>query len=464
MEGNKSKEALIKADVKRARELFATGNTLSYKARINTLLRLKDILGKNKDAILDALHSDLNKSHYEGYMTEYALVISEIEYAIKKLRAWMKPKRQKASLAQFISTVHLHSVPYGTVLIMSPWNYPFQLTMIPLIGAVAAGNVVIVKPSFYSRHTSELLEKIINSEFTDARIKVITGSREENKALLDEEFDYVFFTGSPTVGKLVMESCSKYLTPFTLELGGKSPCIIDKNIDLKKAAKRVLFGKLLNAGQTCVAPDYLLVHEDVYDEFLASLISIYKTMMKGEYRERNFPCIINQKHFDRIAALVDESEVFYQDDFNKANALQYPFTIVKNADKDSAIMQEEIFGPVFPVLKWKKFGDLKRIISYNKNPLALYLFTKDGALGNKVIKEISFGGGCINDTIMHIASHHQPFGGVGRSGIGRYHGKYSFDTFSRKKNIVRKWWCFDLKVRYHPYKNPKGHLPYFLLK
>ncbi len=464
MKENKTKEAVIKADVKKAREVFAKGTTLSYKSRINTLLRLKSILERNKDNILEALHKDLNKSHYEGYMTEYALVISEIEYAIKSLRCWMKPKRQKASLAQFISTVHLHSVPYGTVLVMSPWNYPFQLTMIPLIGAIAAGNVVIVKPSYYSKHTSDLLEKIINSEFTDARVKVITGSREENKALLDEEFDYVFFTGSPTVGKLVMESCSKYLTPFTLELGGKSPCIIDRGVDLKKTAKRVLFGKLLNAGQTCVAPDYLLVHEDVYDEFLASLIMLYKSMMKGEYRKKNFPCIINQKHFDRIEGLVNESEVFYQDEFNKDKPLQYPFTLVQNVDKESAIMKEEIFGPVFPVLKWNKIGDLKRIISYNKNPLALYLFTRNKALANTVIKEISFGGGCINDTIMHIASHHQPFGGVGRSGIGRYHGKYSFDTFSHKKSIVRKWWFFDLKVRYHPYKKPEGHLPYFLLK
>ncbi len=460
----RDKSVVIQEQVEDARRLFESGITLSYEARISILRRLKRIIVANKEQILGALHSDLHKSRYEGYMTEYALVLSELDYTIKKLRSWMRPKRMQASLAQFVSTVRLHHVPYGVVLVMSPWNYPFQLSMMPLIGAIAAGNVVVFKPSAYSAALSELFAEMFNTEFKEGVIRVVTGSRKENQALLEQEFDYVFFTGSPVVGSLVMEACAKHLTPFTLELGGKSPCIVDKTADLKKTAKRILFGKLLNSGQTCVAPDYLLIHEDVYDDFVPILVDTYTSMMNEGYRRENFPCIINEKHFERIDGLVKGSPVYYQDSFDPELPRLYPFTLLERVSMSDPVMQEEIFGPVFPMLKWKELADLKAIIREHKNPLALYCFTKDQALADRVVKEIPFGGGCINDTIMHIASHHQPFGGVGRSGIGSYHGHYSFETFSHQKNVVRKWWYLDLPVRYHPYKNPDKHLPYFMLK
>lgn len=456
---------IIQETVLQGRNFFNSGKTLQYDYRKQSLIRLEQALKEYKNDVLNALKADLNKSYHEGFMTEYALVMAELHLAIKKLKKWMRPEHKKVALSQMPATAKVYSDPFGLVLIMSPWNYPFQLCLIPIIAAIAAGNTVIVKPSAYSKNTSDIIAKIMEKAFNLGHVSVIKGGRSENEALLDEAFDYIFFTGSPIVGKLVMEKAAQHLTPLTLELGGKSPCIISDTTDLKMAAKRVAFGKILNAGQICVAPDFAFVSEKIVDQFINELITAEQDMLKTkDYARECFPCIINEKHFNRLQNLIKTTKPTYQSSCYNEDKRQIPFTIIKNPELDSLIMQEEIFGPILPIITYKNIDEAFDFIKARPKPLALYLFTDDRQLQKRVVTELTYGGGCINDTIMHLASHTLPFGGVGNSGMGQYHGKYGFDTFSHKKSVLKKWKLFDLAVRYHPIKNSNKTLPEFLFK
>ncbi len=455
----------IKEKVRNGKEFFDSSITLEYSYRLNSLKNLEKTLKKYQKEALLALKQDLNKTHYEGFMTEFAIVMSELSLAIKNLKKWMKPISVRPALSQIPANAKIHSQPYGLVLIMSPWNYPFQLSLIPLISAISAGNTAIIKPSAYSPKTSDLIEKIVNEAFDEYHVQVVKGGREENSALLDEAYDYIFFTGSPAVGKVVMQKASENLTPITLELGGKSPCIVDENAKIRTSAKRIVFGKLLNAGQTCVAPDYALVHENIVDEFIEELVKAEDKMLRDiNYASETLPKIINEKHRTRISNLLENEVTVYESELYDIDLGQIPFTIIKNPSEDSPIMQDEIFGPILPIITYSDIEEAFDFIKNRKKPLALYLFTRDKRLKERVVKELRYGGGCINDTIMHIASHKLPFGGVGNSGMGRYHGKYGFDTFSSKKSVLEKWNYFDMSIRYHPYIRPNGKLPMFLFK
>lgn len=443
----------IKDIVERQRAHFLSQDTLDIPFRLNALKKLKTYIRDNEKDILDALKKDLNKAPFESYAAEVGLIHSELNDAIKNLYKWNRKKRVRTPLAHFKSSSYIVSEPYGVVLIMSPWNYPFQLTLAPLIGAISGGNCAVVKPSAYSPCTSAIIAKIIRDCFDERYIAVIEGGREANQQLLKEKFDYIFFTGSVSVGKTVMEAASRNLTPVTLELGGKSPCIVDKDVNIDIAAKRIIWGKCLNSGQTCVAPDYLLVHKDVKDRLLNAMKKCIVEFY-GEVPCKNdeYPRIINEKHFNRLRALLNNGKVVAGGDLNEAT-LQISPTILDNVKWDDPVMNEEIFGPILPVLE---FSDLEQVITAvnsHPKPLALYLFTDSSEVEKRIVKSISFGGGCINDTLVHLATSYMPFGGVGESGMGGYHGKWSFDTFTHKKSILKKSFRVDIKLRYPPYKN-----------
>lgn len=399
----------------------------------------------------------------ESYMSEVGVVLSELTHMIKHIKKWTKNKTVPTPLSQFHAHSFMSPEPYGCVLIMSPWNYPFQLTMVPLIGALAAGNTAVVKPSAYAPATSRVLAKILAECFDEEYVAVVQGGRKENSELLDQRFDYIFFTGGVNVGKLVMERASRYLTPITLELGGKSPCIVDKSANLKLAAKRIAFGKFLNAGQTCVAPDYVLVHESIKEELILYIMDALRNFFGEHPLEcENYPKIINEKHFNRLQGLMENERIAIG---GKTNAyLQIEPTILDEVDIASPIMQEEIFGPLLPVIS---YHDLHEVISYlndQEKPLALYLFTTSKDTEEKILTSCSFGGGCINDTIIHLMSNHLPFGGVGMSGMGNYHGKKSFDTFTHYRSVVKKSNWIDLPFRYHPYSKTKDRIIRLFLK
>lgn len=454
----------IEEAYEKSQVLFSSGNTLSEKARRNALNRLETTIRRNHDQILAALAADLNKSIYEGYMTELAIVLGELHLAKKKLKKWMRPIRRPIAVAQAPGKVRIIREPYGVVLVMSPWNYPFQLTLNPIIGALAAGNTVIVKPSAYSPATSQIIAQICDDAFPDGQVRVIQGGREENQALLDMPFDYIFFTGSPTVGHVVMEAAAKHLTPMTLELGGKSPVIVEKTANIKKTAQRILFGKLLNAGQTCVAPDHILCQGQVKDELLRQLKRQSQAIFEDpEYINKAWPKIITERHYERLLDLIDQESVVIGGQGN-SETRQINFTLLDEPAWDSPVMSEEIFGPILPILVWDDLDQLIKEQKARAKPLALYVFTKDKIVRDRILNELSFGGGCVNDTVMHLSSAKAPFGGVGNSGMGNYHGEYSFRTFTHEKTILQKWWSFDLPVRYHPYKDPKSHLPENLLR
>jgi aldehyde dehydrogenase (NAD+) len=439
----------IKQIVSRQREYFYTDATKSIDFRVAALKRLQSAIMRDEGKILEALKKDLNKSDFEGYMTEVGIVLDELRFCLKHIRGWAKTKTVRTPLAQFHAKSFIVPEPYGVALILAPWNYPFQLCVGPLIGAISAGNCAVIKPSAYAPNTSHILAEIIASCFPPEYITVVEGGREENTELLMQKFDYIFFTGSVGVGKVVMEAASKNLTPVTLELGGKSPCIVDQTADLKCAAKRIAFGKYLNAGQTCVAPDHLLVHRSVKDELIAHIKTAVKEFFpKGEYAD--MPVIINDKHFNRLLGLMKEEKVLLGGDYDPKTRFIEP-TILGDITFDSPIMQEEIFGPILPVLTFDTMDKVIASVNARPKPLALYLFTSDKTTEHSVLKSISFGGGCINDTIIHLATPHMGFGGVGDSGMGSYHGKLSFDTFSHYKSIVKKYTWIDIPMRYHPY-------------
>lgn len=400
---------------------------------------------------MDALQADLGKSAAESYMCEVGIVLSEISYMLKHVRAYAKEKRVRTPLAQYVSRSYVKPSPHGVVLIMSPWNYPFMLTLDPLVDALAAGNTAVLKPSAYSPHTSAVLQSLIAECFEPEYVAVITGGRAENQHLLKESFDYLFFTGSPAVGKEVMRHAAGTLTPVTLELGGKSPCVVTKSAKLKLAARRIVFGKFLNCGQTCVAPDYIYCDAAIKEELVRELIR--ETKRQYSIRALSNPDygkIINEKHFHRICGLIDPDKVVYGGG-SDSESLRIEPTILTDVTWDDAVMQEEIFGPVLPILTYDDLDDALEIINSRPHPLAFYLFTEDKAEMRYVTDVCSFGGGCINDTIIHLATSNMGFGGVGNSGMGSYHGKAGFDTFSHKKSIVDKKTWMDLPMRYQPY-------------
>lgn len=457
-------ETEIKKIVQTHRAYFNTGATLNIEGRIQALNKLKACIVKYEAKIHNALEKDLGKSVFESYMCETGLVLSEISYMLKHIHSFARERTVWTPLAQFHSRSYKKPSPYGVVLIMSPWNYPFLLTIEPLVDAIAAGNTAVLKPSAYSPCTSEIIRAIIQECFEPQYVSVVTGGRAENTCLLNEHFDYIFFTGSQAVGKEVMKKAAEHLTPVTLELGGKSPCIVDKSANMKLAAKRIVFGKYLNCGQTCVAPDYVYCDRAVKDRLVKEIRrQIQKQFGKVPLHNFDYGKIINEKHFERICRLINRDKVVYGGKVNRGT-LQIEPTVMDNVTFADAVMQEEIFGPLMPILTYDTPDEVIRNINALPHPLALYIFTRDRAFARKIISRCGFGGGCINDTIIHLATSEMGFGGFGESGMGFYHGKDGFDTFSHYKSIVDKKTWLDLPMRYQPYKNFYGKLVRFFLK
>lgn len=432
---------------------FIQNKTKEYNLRLHFLIKLKNEIIKYLPDIYKALYQDLGKSEHECYLTEISLVLSELNYIIKNLKKWMKPKKVKTPLFLFKAKSYIYQEPYGQVLILSPWNYPFQLSLVPLIAAVSAGNTVILKPSSSSLNTSKIIKKIINNVFDSSFVEVIIGSSTEAEELLKLKFDYIFFTGSIKIGKKVMEYASKNLTPITLELGGKSPCIIDSNVNMKKVVRRIIFGKFLNAGQTCIAPDYILIKKESKDDFIKffkeDIINFYTNNILDN---KDYPKIINEHHYNRLINLIKEQNIVFGGNY-KDNKIEP--TLLDDINFDSNIMKDEIFGPILPIITFNNFYDLINLLKEKEKPLALYLFTEDKKIEDLIISNISFGGGTINDTIMHFTNPNLPFGGVGLSGIGNYHGYNSFKTFSHEKSVLKRSLLIDFKMRYHPLTDKK---------
>ena len=457
-------EQEINAIVAAQRKYFQTGATLPVSFRIDALRRLYDAVSGSEKEIHDALRKDLGKSGFESYMCETGLVLEEISYMLKHVRRFAGEKRVRTPLAQFHSRSYKKPSPYGVTLIMSPWNYPFMLTLSPLVDALAAGNTAVVKPSAYSPNTSEVIRKILTKCFEPQYVSVVTGRRAENTCLLHEHFDYIFFTGSQSVGKEVMRNASDHLTPVTLELGGKSPCIVDQTANIRLAARRIVFGKYLNCGQTCVAPDYIYCHRSVRDRLIKEIQKqIRRQFGKKPLDNKNYGKIINEKHFDRILGLIDKEKVIFGGNSDR-DALRIEPTVMDNVTFSDAVMQEEIFGPLMPILTFDSLDEVIRNVNAMPHPLALYLFTSSKAAAKKVTARCGFGGGCINDTIIHLATTEMGFGGFGESGMGSYHGKTGFDTFTHYKSIVDKKTWLDLPMRYQPYRKMHEKMVRFFLK
>ena len=449
-------ETLLEAQ----REYFASGATLPVDNRIQALRHLRRAITDHEEALLEALRLDLGKSAAESYMCEVGMVLEELSYMIDHTRKFARDQRVPTPLAQFKSRSYRKPSPKGCVLIMSPWNYPVLLTLGPMVDALAAGNTVILKPSAYAPHTAAAIGKLIEGSFDPRYVAVVTGGRKENQALLDLPFDHIFFTGSKEVGKTVMAAAGRHLTPVTLELGGKSPCIVTEKADLRIAARRIVFGKYLNCGQTCVAPDYLYVHRSVKDELLGYI----KAEIAAQHGDTplthpDWGKIINEKHWARLMDLIDRqrSKVMVGG-AGKADTLQIAPTVLDNITWEDPIMQDEIFGPILPVLVYDDLEEVVEAVGSHDRPLALYIFTKSKRESRYVLSRCRFGGGCVNDTIIHLATTHMGFGGVGESGMGSYHGKAGFDTFSHHKSIVDKATWLDLSMRYRPYSEWKDRI------
>ncbi|GIP42935.1 aldehyde dehydrogenase [Paenibacillus sp. J45TS6] len=423
---------------KRQRAFFKTGVTKPIQYRMDSLNTLQNAINTNEKEILAALRKDLNKSEAEGYSSEIKLVLEEIKYSLENLKAWMEPKNVETPAFITDASSVIYPEPYGDALIIAPWNYPFQLAVSPLVGAIAAGNCAVLKPSEFTPATSGIISKMIRDNFPEEYIAVVEGEVETSTALLKEKFDYIFFTGSTNVGKVVMEAASKHLTPVTLELGGKSPCIVHSDADLDTAAKRIARGKFLNAGQTCVAPDYLLIQRDVKDQFLSKL----KEAIHGLYGEDisknpDFPKIVNEKQFNRLSAFLDNGNLYFGGRTEASRHFIEP-TILDQISWDDSIMQEEIFGPILPVIVYDDLNEIIEEITNRPKPLAFYVFSESKEVQDELLSGVSFGGGCINETLAHLTSPYLPFGGVGESGMGSYHGKASFDTFTHHKSVLKR--------------------------
>ena len=453
----------IETLVARQRAFFAQNATLPLEYRREALDKLERAIAQREGEINDALRADLGKSASESYMCEIGMTLSELRFMRSHLRAFARKRRVLTPLAQFHASSYTVRDPYGVVLIMSPWNYPFMLTMEPLVGALAAGNCCVVKPSAYAPATSAVIGKLIADCFPPEHVCVVEGGRAENQALLHQTFDYIFFTGGVTVGREVMRCASEHLTPVTLELGGKSPCIVDSPAKVKLAARRIAFGKLLNCGQTCVAPDYLLVDRRVEGELIACLAQEFERMAPDALRNDSYVHMISRKHFDRVMGLIDPAKVALGGHGDE-QTLRIEPTILRSVSAEDPVMQEEIFGPVLPVLTYDTLDEAIAFVRSRPHPLALYFFSEDKAAQRRILREAAFGGGCINDTIIHLATSRMGFGGVGQSGMGSYHGKKSFDTFSHEKSIVNKKTWMDMPVRYMPYTKLKGKLQRIFLR
>lgn len=446
------------------RRFFGTRSTFDINFRISMLKKLRANIVKYESEITEAIRQDLGKPPYESYMCEVGLALGEIRFVLRHIRRWARTRRVPTHLGNFPSRSMVVQEPYGTVLIMSPWNYPFLLSIEPMIGAIAAGNTVVLKPSNYSPFATQILQKIISESFPAEYVTVITGGRDENTALLEQKFDYIFFTGSVKVGKLVMAKASQHLCPVTLELGGKSPVIIDRTANLKLAARRVCFGKHVNCGQTCIAPDYVMIEECVKEEFIRHYRECIHEMFGDNILQNpSWGKIVNRKHYDRLQGLILPEKVIIGGKGN-ADTLQIEPTVMDNVTSEDAIMKEEIFGPILPILTFKSIEECEQFVSGRPKPLACYIFTNDKNIEKTFSRYISFGGGCINDTINHICTEHMGFGGVGNSGMGAYHGKLTFQTFSHAKSMIRKSQLIDLPMRYQPYRKVFERLIHWILR
>lgn len=444
--------------MKRQRAFFDSGKTLDIAYRLRALERLERAMDVHEERLCEALRADLGKSRAESYMCEIGLTRSELRYMKKHLRVYSRDRRVRTPLAQFHARSFTVQEPYGVVLIMSPWNYPVLLTLEPLIGAIAAGNCCVVKPSAYAPAVSRMLAEILSEALEEGHAAVVEGGRQENESLLEQTFDYLFFTGGVNVGKLVMEKAAAHLTPVTLELGGKSPCIIDRTADIRLAARRLVFGKYLNCGQTCVAPDYVLVEQCVEKKLLSCIRQeIVRQYGEQPLKNPSYGKIINQKHFDRVMGLIDRKKLVHGGESDRASLRIAP-AVLGGVTEEDPVMQEEIFGPVLPVLTVASMEEACAFVRRRPKPLALYLFTSDKKTERLFLKKVSFGGGCVNDTIIHLATSRMGFGGVGNSGMGSYHGRKSFETFSHEKSIVKKFTWLDLPMRYQPYSGIKEKL------
>lgn len=439
--------------INKQKRFFQTGKTLDIDFRLSALEQLKSVIKEKEQKIMETLKLELNKSGFEAYSTEIGVVLEEIGFIQRHLRSWIKPKKVKTPLTHLGSSSYIYSDPYGVALIISPWNYPFQLTIAPLVGAIAAGNCAVIKPSELTSKTSALIEELISGIFPEEYIAVVQGGVEASQELLQEKFDTIFFTGSVHVGKIVMEAAAKQLIPVTLELGGKSPCIVHEDAKIKLAAKRIAWGKFINAGQTCVAPDYVYLHHKVRDEFFKELkLAIQELYGENPLENLNYTHIVSQRHYNRLSSFLNEGQILIGGKGDKENLVLEP-TVLTNITWKDSVMQDEIFGPILPILEYDDFSQVIEGIRNHPKPLALYLFSESSMVTQEVLKHVTFGGGCINDTIYHLVSPYLPFGGVGSSGMGAYHGKGSFDVFSHKKSILKQTTRFDIPMRYPNFKN-----------
>ena len=437
--------------VKKQKEYFYTGATLPVKFRIQALKKLYSAIKANELKIEEALHEDLGKSYVEGFMCEVGLVLTEITYMLKHVRKFARDRKVSTPLTNFPGNSFVRSTPHGTVLIMSPWNYPFLLTIDPLVDAIAAGNTCVVKPSAYSPATTKVILELLAETFEPEFVATVNGGRAENTCLLEQKFDYIFFTGSQAVGKEVLRKAAEHLTPVTLELGGKSPCIIEKTAKLKLAAKRIVWGKFLNSSQTCVAPDYILCHSSVKEELINNLQSEITAQFGEKPLENPAYCkIINQKHFERVAGLIDQNKVVIGGKSDPATLKIEP-TVMDNCSWDDEAMGQEIFGPILPIITYEDVSEIYETLQSRLKPLAFYFFTENRKLAKQVMSRLNFGGGCVNDVVIHLATNNMGFGGAGESGMGAYHGKVGLDTFSHQKSIVNRHTWMDVFLRYQPY-------------
>lgn len=440
---------------KKQKKFFSTGKTIDIKYRIQNLKKLKNIIKDNEDKILEALKKDLGKSGFEAYATEIGIVYNDINFHIKNIRKWAKSEKRKSPIIYYPSKSYVYKEPYGVTLIIGPFNYPFQLVISPLIGAISAGNTAIIKPSENTKNISLLLEKIINENFNESYLKVVNplGGKEVVSTLLDLSFDYIFFTGSVKVGKIVLERSAKHLTPVTLELGGKSPCIVDEDAKLNLAAKRIVWGKFLNAGQTCVAPDYLCVHKSVAEKLLKLMVDeIHKQFGDNIRLSEDYPRIVNKSSLERLMSYLMDGKIYFGGNIDKDDLYMEP-TIITKPKLESPLMTDEIFGPVLPVLVYEDLSKVVEFINNREKPLALYYFSENKKKIKYILRATVSGGVTINDTIIHVANSNLPFGGVGNSGVGKYHGRESFETFTHNRAVMHRGTFVEFNVRFAPYKN-----------
>ncbi|ARJ21015.1 aldehyde dehydrogenase [Bacillus sp. ISL-8] len=443
----------ISSIVNKQKQYFYNGYTRSIETRKNNLKKLYDGIQRFEGEIFQALKLDLNKSVHESFTTEIGYVLKEISFQMKHISSWSKPKRVRTALTHFGSKGKVVPEPYGVTLIIAPWNYPFQLAIAPLVGALAAGNTVVLKPSELTPNVSKVLTRMLGELFPEELVSVVEGGAQESTALLKEPFDYIFFTGSVGVGKVVMEAAAKKLTPLTLELGGKSPCIVHKDAKLDVTARRIVWGKFLNAGQTCVAPDYMYVHSSVKEQLIEALRhEIAEQYGKDALQNDNYVRIVSERHFERLCTFLQDGKPVIGGNYTK-ETLHIEPTVLTNVTWQSAVMEDEIFGPILPIIEYDKIEEVIETIQHHPKPLALYVFSEDRKVQKKVTSNISYGGGCINDVVYHLATPYLPFGGVGSSGLGSYHGEQSFRTFSHYKSILSQSTAFDMKIRYSSTKS-----------